>query len=85
MEWLTKQLETQVCCFVELREERDLGGNTVGGMRLMRSSWEDGLGPGSWCGNVERGMDSFCMQDLDDGGDVDGKETQELSLIRGFC
>lgn len=38
---------------------------------------------GSWCGNAERGVDSFCMQvlGLGDGREVDGKEKQELGLI----
>lgn len=45
MQLLTKQLETQVSCLMELREERDFGSNTVEGMRLLRSSREEGPGP----------------------------------------
>lgn len=44
MELLTKQLEMQICCLMELREERNWDGDEVEVTGLMRSSREDGLG-----------------------------------------
>lgn len=60
MELLTKQLETQIC-LMELTEERNLGGNTVEVMGLIRSSKEDGLGQGHGVGMQKEGwIHSVC-------------------------
>lgn len=61
LEMDSKQSETKICCLMELREERDLGGSTVEGMGLTRSSREDGLGQGHGVGMQKEGwIHSVC-------------------------